>query len=135
MAKMPLVQDVLFPILRAGLPDVVIGSWVADIDHRKFPLINVRRVGGFRHPTRYKQLSFPVVEMTAFGTEGTTETEDLYEQALELLYDAVRHQTQTEAGYLHSIKETYGATTFSSLFMDSWRVQGLIQFGLKPPKN
>jgi hypothetical protein len=28
-----------------------------------------------------------------------------------------------------------GATQFSSLFQDSYRVQGLIQFGVRPPNN
>jgi hypothetical protein len=73
--------------------------------------------------------------MTCFGIEGLIETEKLYETALEALYEAVRLQKQTPAGYLHSIFETMGATQFSSLFMDSWRVQGLIQLGVRPPQT
>ncbi|WP_280350456.1 hypothetical protein [Nocardia abscessus] len=132
---MPRVQAVVLPILRAALPDVKVGSWVEDIDFRQFPMINVRRVGGFRHPTEPEKLSLPVIEMTAFGIEGLPETELLFEDALEALYTAVRKQTQTDAGYLHSIKETMGATQFSSLFQDSWRVQGLIQLGVRPSRN
>lgn len=136
MSKMPRVQAVLLPILRAALPETVkVGTWVEDIDYRHFPMINIRRIGGARHEWRYTDLALPVVEMTAYGIEGLPETEQLYEDALEALYGAVERQTQTEAGYLHSIKETMGATQFSSLFQDSWRIQGLIQFGVRPPNN
>lgn len=133
---MPRVQAVLLPLLRNALPDTVkVGTWVEDIDYRHFPMINIRRIGGARHEWRNNELALPVVEMTAYGIEGLPETEQLYEDALEALYEAVRLQTQTEAGYLHSIKETMGATQFSSLFQDSWRIQGLIQFGVRPPNN
>lgn len=136
MSKMPRVQAVLLPILRAALPETVkVGTWVEDIDYRHFPMINIRRIGGARHEWRYTDLALPVVEMTAYGIEGLPETEQLYEDALEALYGAVERQTLTEAGYLHSIKETMGATQFSSLFQDSWRIQGLIQFGVRPPNN
>lgn len=134
MSVMPRVQAVVIPILREALPCTVkVGSWVEDIDYRNFPMINIRRIGGPRHDRRPVDLAFPVVEMTAYGIEGLPETEQLYEDALEALYEAVRLQTLTEAGYLHSIKETMGATQFSSLMMDSWRIQGLIQFGVRPP--
>ncbi|MGW6624204.1 hypothetical protein ACWF99_23505 [Nocardia sp. NPDC055002] len=134
MPVMPRVQSVVVPILRERFPDVVITTWVPDIDYRQFPMINIRRVGGFRHETRPKQLAMPVIEMTAYGTEGLPETELIYEEALETLFDAVANQTQTEAGYLHSIKETMGAVQFSSLYQDSWRVQGLIKLGVRPPR-
>ena len=129
----PLVGDVVIPLIQAALPGVKVGSWVEDIDFRTLPMVNIRRVGGARHNKRFDQLAFPVVEMTTYGKVGPVETEELYESALEALYLAVRNQTQTDAGYLHSIKETFGTTQFSSLFMDSWRFQGLIQLGLRPP--
>ncbi|WP_078344716.1 hypothetical protein [Mycobacteroides chelonae] len=138
MAKMPRVQKVVLPLLRAALvPDKAakVGSWGEDIDFRVFPFINVRRVGGFRHETRPEQLALPVIEMTAYGTDGLVETEELYEDALEALYRAVRHQTQTPNGYLHSIRETMGATQFDSPFQDSWRIQGLIRLGVRPPHS
>lgn len=135
MPVMPRVQSVVLPILRDALPDATIASWGADIDYRDFPLINIRRVGGVRHGKRYDLLDKPVIEMTAYTTVGLPETELLYMDALEALYDAVRKQTQTDAGYLHSIKETMGMTQFSSLFMDSWRVQGLIALGVRPPRS
>jgi hypothetical protein len=134
MPRMPRVQAVVLPILRDALPGVKVGSWVEDIDYRLFPMLNIRRVGGIRHDTRPTELSLPVIEMTAYGTEGLPETELLYEDALETLFAAVSNQTQTPAGYLHSIKETMGATQFSSLFQDSWRIQGLIQLGVRPPR-
>ncbi|GAB4584403.1 hypothetical protein [Nocardia sp. IFM 10818] len=128
------VQSIVLPILRAHFGSrVKVGTWVEDIDYRKFPMINIRRVGGKRHPTKPTQMAHPVIEMTAYTTEGLAETEALYEEALEVLYDAVRRQTMTDAGYLHSIFETMGATQFSSLFQDSWRIQGLIQLGIRPP--
>ncbi len=133
MSRMPRVQAVVMPILREAFPNVKVSSWVEDIDYREFPMIQVRRIGGFRHDRRPTQLAMPVVELTAYTTTGLVETEQLYEEALEALYAAVKSQKQTPDGYLHSLKETMGATQFSSLFQDSWRVQGLIQFGVRPP--
>lgn len=141
MSKMPRIQAVVLPLLRAAFEDVTpavtVNSWVPDIDYRSFPIVQVRRIGGFRHKTNPTKLSLPVIEMTAYTKSpegGLVETEQLYEDALEALFLAVRNQTQTDAGYLHSIKETFGATEFSSLFQDSWRIQGLIQLGLRPPR-
>jgi hypothetical protein len=138
MSKMPRVQAVLLPILRAALPDVQFSTYFPDVDYRQFPLINLRvwsKEGGGRHLKRPNELAFPVVEMTAFGSEGLVETELLYEDALEALYDAVLYQTQTPAGYLHSIRETMGSSSFESPFMDTWRIQGLIRFGVRPPRT
>jgi hypothetical protein len=134
VSALPRIQSVVLPILRAdpALSGVKIGSWVEDIDYRQFPMINIRRLGGERHEYHPTLFSQPVIEMTAYGNVGLIETEQLYEDALEALYKAVRQQTQTPAGYLSSIKETLGATQFSSLFMDSWRIQGLIKLGLRP---
>lgn len=134
MSVMPRIQAVVLPILRAELPGVLLTTWVPDVDYRQFPMLNIRRTGGFRNESRPTQLSLPIIEMTAYGDVGLPETEQLYEDALEALYKAVRAQTQTDAGYLHSIKETFGATQFSSLYQDSWRVQGLIQLGVRPPR-
>ena len=135
MSVIPRVQAIVIPILRAKFPGVKVGSWVEDVDFREFPMLNVRRIGGVRHDRRPKNLGMPIIELTAFGTEGLPDTEQLYEDALEALYDAVRRQEETDEGYLHSMFETMGATQFSSLFMDSWRVQGLIQLGVRPPHS
>jgi hypothetical protein len=131
----PRVQAIVLPILRAALPDVNVRSWGEDIDYREFPAINIRRIGGVRDDVRFDQLDKPVIEMTAFTAVGLPETELLYIDALEALYDAVSKQTETDTGYLHSIKETMGMTQFSSLYMDSWRVQGLIALGVRPPHS
>src|SRR5699024_2322294 len=57
---------------------------------------------------------------------------DLFHQALDALYEAARNHTVVDAGYLTYVKETMGMTQFSSLFVDSWRVQGLIRLGVRP---
>jgi len=135
MSEMPRVQAVVLPILREAFPDVVVQSWGADIDFRTYPILNVRRVGGTRNAKKPKVLAAPTMELTAYGDEGLPETEQLYEDALEVLYDAVERQVQTPAGYLVGIHETMGATQFSSLYMDSWRIQGLIRCEIRPPRN
>lgn len=143
MSKMPRVQAIVLPLLRdAGLEAhgtaATVNSWIPDIDYRQFPLIQVRRFGGIRNPKRPTLLSTPVIELTVYTQAPAGDlpaTEQLYEDALEALYAAVRKQTQTPAGYLHSMLETLGETQFSSLFQDSWRVQGLIQLGIRPPRS
>lgn len=131
---MPRIQSVVLPILRdwPALAGVHIGSWVEDIDFREFPLLNVRRIGGGRDHIYPNKMDIAIIELTAFSTEGLVECEHLYNRTLEALYDAVLHQKQTDTGYLHSINENMGMSQFSSLFMDSWRVQGLIKLGLRP---
>ncbi|ABE67343.1 tail terminator [Mycobacterium phage Che12] len=137
MARMPRVQKVVAPILRNALTldGVAITTWVPDVDYREFPMINIRRIGGIRNPKAPLLHTNPVIEMSAYSTEGLIECEELYEDALEELYLAVQSQTQTPAGYLTSIFETMGATQFSSLYQDSWRVQGLIRLGVRRPRS
>ena len=136
MPKMPRVQAIVLPILRNALDEnITVTTWIPDIDYRDFPLINIRRLGGIRNGERPDLLDRPVIEMTVYTTEGLPETETLYQEALEALHDAVRYQTQTDAGYLHSMIETMGMTQFSSPFQDSWRVQGLIALGIRPPRT
>jgi hypothetical protein len=149
MSKMPRPAKILLPIIRGhndlqvntctgvlsgDWPELTVVTWNPDVDYRSYPFIEVRRLGGTRHERLPTKLSLAVMEITAYTDVGLPETEQLYEDLLEVLYDAVRLQTQTPDGYLHSIKETLGATQFSSLFQDSWRVQGLIKFGIRPPK-
>ena len=135
MSKLPRVFEVVAPILREKFPQAQVVSWVPNVEHRQFPVIQVRRLGGVRHRTQPTLLGKPVIELTVHGKEGLPETEQLYEDVLEALYDSVRNQTQTPAGYLHSIFETMGSTQFSSLFQDAWRVQGLLQLGVRPLRN
>ena len=147
MSKLPVVHMIALPILRGHndledpisvLPDltgVKVGTWIEDIDYRMFPMINLRRLGGVRNIDAPHLYGLSVIEMTVYGTEGEIETEEMYEDALEILYDAWLKQTPTPHGYLQSVKETMGATQFSSLFQDSWRIQGLIQLGVRPPRS
>ena len=137
MAHMPRITRVVLPILRAYQPLIDGGatmeSWVPDIDYRNFPLVNVRRIGGTRNKDQPLLHSMPVIEMTVYGTVDLPTTENMYEDALEALYDAVRRQIVVPAlGSLSGIRETMGMTQFPSPFQDSWRVQGLIQLGLRP---
>jgi hypothetical protein len=135
MSLMPRSAEVILPILRSALPGVTVTTWGADIDYRMFPFINIRRVGGTRNPRQPNKLNKPVIEMSVYSSTDLPHCEQLYEDALEALYSAVAQQTQTSAGYLHSIRETMGMTQFSSLYQDSWRVQGLIQLGVRPPQS
>lgn len=131
--QFPRFQEIVIPILRQALPDsVTVSSWVDDVDYREYPIVNVRRLGGFRDRHRTSGMDHPVIEMTALGAEGLIETEDLYIQALDALFAAAKDQTVVDAGYLAYVRETMGMTQFSSLFVDSWRVQGLIQLGIRP---
>ena len=137
MAAMPRVQSIVLPILRgdARLAGVTITTWVPDIDYREFPMLNVRRIGGTRNPDAPMIHSKPVIELSAYTVEGLIECEELYETALDVLYDSVKDQTMTDAGHLQSMFETFGATQFSSLYQDSWRIQGLIRLGVRKPRT
>jgi hypothetical protein len=137
MASLPRVQKVAAEIFRNDprMEGVEITTWVPDVDYRKFPMINLRRIGGIRNPNAPKLHTLPVIEMSAFSGAGLVECEELYEDALDVLFDAVRNQTQTEHGYIVSMYETMGATQFSSLFQDSWRIQGLIRLGVRRPRT
>lgn len=150
MSELALVEKIALPILRGhndledsevrgplvdDWPGLTIVTWGSDIDFRTFPVVNIRRVGGPRHANRPTKLGLPVIEMTAYTNVGLPETEQLYEDCLEVLYKAKKRQTLTPSGYFHSIKENMGATQFSSLFADSWRIQGLIKLGIRPPRT
>lgn len=76
----------------------------------------------------------PVIEIAAFTRDGLEATEDLYLDARQVIYEMVKLQTSTPLGYLHSFRETTGMTQLDSSMDDVWRVQGLIQLGLCPPK-
>lgn len=137
MARLPRVQTVVAAILRDDprLDGVAVTTWVPDIDYREFPMLNIRRIGGIRNPNGPLIHTLPVIELTAFSNEGLLECEELYEEALDVLFDAVHNQTLTPAGHLTFIYETMGATQFSSLYQDSWRVQGLIRLGVRGPRS
>lgn len=134
MPQMPRVQRIVLPLLVDALPQypgLKIGSWVEDIDYRDFPMVNVRRVGGLPSRDQPLLLGKPVIEMTVYATEDLPSTEDLYQDALEALYNAWWKQKVTDYGSLSFVSETMGMTQFDSPFQDSWRVQGLIQLGTR----
>lgn len=132
--RMPRVQEVVLPILRAELPDnVSVTSWIPDVDRRTLPLINIRRLGGISENPHL--LDLPVIEITCYHGENLEACEDLLMDAREALYRAVQAQTLTDAGYLHSFFETLGPTQFDSPIEDSWRVQCLIQLGVRPRRD
>lgn len=145
MSRMPRVAAIVLPLLKTANLSGAYGdvgdhvfTWVPDVDYRVFPMLEVRRLGGTRNAKHPFQIATPVIELTAYTKApegGLPETEQLYEDALDVLYTAFRNQTQTDAGYLTSVTETLGATQFSSLYQDSWRVQGLIKLGIRPPRS
>lgn len=132
--RMPRVQEVVLPLLRASLPnDVTVGSWMPDVDRRQLPYVHIRRLGGIS--ANPDLLDKPVIEMTCYHDDNLEACEALCMDARAILYRAVEAQTLTDAGYLHSYFETLGPTQFDSPIEDSWRVQCLIQLGVRPRRD
>lgn len=136
---MPRVQAVVLPILREELPMVDVGSWFKEVTTRTYPLLNIRRVGGLPNANRPDLLDRAVIELTGYTDnrneyyQGLTGAEDLVLDAMFLLYSNVDKQTIVgDVGYLHSYFVTMGPTQFDSPFDDTFRVQALIQLGLRP---
>lgn len=132
-AMLPRVQEIILPVLRQELPGIKCGSWIETVDLRSMPLINVRRIGGL--DVDLNLLGKPTIELTAYSGGGLVETENLYLSARQVLYDMVQQQTLTDKGYLHSFFETMGPMQFDSPYEDTWRIQGLIQLGVRPPRQ
>lgn len=140
MSHIPRVQAVVIPLLRTYLPeanpqwDAVPGevvSWVPHVEERIYPLLNVRRLGGLPLDNRF--LDLPVIELTAFGSGTLEETEQLLLDAQDVLFDSMLLQRVVSgAGYIHSYRQTMGPTPFDSPYDDTFRVQSLIQLGLRP---
>lgn len=126
--------DVVLPILRAALPAASVVTWIPDVDYRTYPLVLLRRDGGPRHRTRPTKLALPVVDISVFSAEDLAAAETLYDDVLDVLFDAVRAQTQTAAGYLHSMRETAGPSQDESPFPDTWMVHGAVRLGVRPPR-
>lgn len=126
-------QSVVLPILRSALPGVSVVSVAPNVDYRTFPMVSIRRAGGTRHPDLPRRFSLPMLEPTTVSADGPVEAEELYYDALDALYDAVRQQeTVAGVGYLHSLKVAQGAAQAPSPFPDSWLVRGSIKLGLRP---
>jgi hypothetical protein len=132
--KMPRVQAVILPVLRERIPGVTFTTWVPDVDYRDYPLVNIRRLGGL--PIDVRRLDRAVVEITAYSRDGIIAAEDLYLDVRTVVWDMVQEQIVIpEVGHLCSYFETFGPTSFDSPFEDTWRVQGLIQLGIRPPRD
>jgi hypothetical protein len=129
------VQEIALPILRAAMPDMTFTSWGADVDYRVFPYVNLRRLGGLPDPGRPNLLDKPVLEVTAYSAVNLIDCEEIVYDVRHHLWEAVERQTVTDAGYFHSYFETLGPTQFDSPFEDTWRVQFLVQLGVRPPRN
>lgn len=125
-------QAVVLPILRDALPGVSVVSVVPDADYRDFPMVSIRRAGGTRSPGLPHLLAQPAVQMTVVSADGLIEAEELYEDALDALFDAVAQQIVIEGvGYLRSFSETQGATESPSDYPDTWAVEGSVRIGLR----
>lgn len=133
------------PVLRTRLPGVTVVSWVPGVEDRPpvrtgtttFPMVQIRRLGGiipvWMDPKRFDR---PVIELTAYTATSLEDTEDLLLDARQIIWEMVDSQTVVEGvGYLHSYFETLGPTQFDSPFEDTWRVQTLIQVGVRPLRN
>lgn len=122
-------------IIEDAIPGLHVSSWIADIDDREYPFVNVRPLGGNRHRTRHRDLRMPVIELTAYANTEVRDASDLYDEVLDALFDAQLYQKTTPGGYIHSIKETMGKTSFDSPFDATWRMQGLVKLGIRPPNG
>lgn len=125
-------QPVVLPLLRAALPGVAVVSVVPDVDYRTFPMIVIRRDGGTRNRNLPKLHALPALEMTAVSADGLIDAEELYDDALDALYDAVDDQTVVpNQGRLQSLTESQGATQSPSEVPDTWAVTGSVRLAVR----
>jgi hypothetical protein len=130
---MPRAQAVIMPVLRERLPGITFVSWEPDVDYRTYPFVKIRRLGGVGPDPQ--RLDRPVVEITAFSRDGLVATEDIYLDVRQVIWEMVQNQTVVpNIGYLHSFTETLGPIQLDADFDDAWRIQGLIQIGVRPPR-
>src|SRR5690606_23176260 len=114
-------------------PGLRVTSRVPNVEKRRLPLLNVRRRGG--PPVDVELRDRPAVEITAVTEHDLATTEQLLQDARLVLWRMWKNQTVTPAGYIHSYFETMGPTQFDSGMADTWRVQMLVQLGLRPIRN
>lgn len=125
-------QAVVLPLLRAALPGVSVVSSAPGPNDRQFPLVVISREGGTRHPGLPRRFALPVLELEAVSADGPVQAEELYDEALDALYDAVSQQlTIAGVGYLHSVNEAQGPTETPSEFPDTWAVTGSVRLAVK----
>lgn len=129
--RIPRVQEIVLPILKAELPGVQVVSWVPDVEDREFPMLNVRRLGGLE--VDVDMYDRAVIEVTAYTDTNLIDCENLCQDARQVLWNAWKKQTVvTNKGSIGSFFTTLGPTQFDSPYDDTWRVQTLIQLGLRP---
>lgn len=131
--RMPRIQEVVLPLLKAELPGVQVVSWVPDVEDREFPIINVRRLGGLE--VDVDMYDRAVIELTAYTDTNIVDCENLCLDAKQVLWDAWKLQTVVPTkGSIGSFYTTLGPTQFDSPYDDTYRVQTLIQLGLRPTR-
>ncbi len=133
MQTMPRIQAVVIPLLRDAFPEAQVVSWVPEKKDRQFPILNVRRMGGY--PVDPELLDLATIELTAYGLQsaGIEATEELLKDAQIVLWRAWRRGVIVpDVGYLSSYRQTMGMTQFDSPYDETFRVQSLIQLGLRP---
>jgi len=129
--RIPRIQEVVLPILKAELPGVQVVSWVPDVADREFPLVNVRRLGGLE--VDVDMFDRAVIELTAYTDTNLMDCENLCLDARQILWNAWKLQTVVPGkGSIGSFFTTLGPTQFDSPYDDTWRVQSLIQLGIRP---
>jgi hypothetical protein len=125
-------NELVLPLLRETFPKVAVLSQVPDVDHRHYPIILVRPAGGTDSEFP-EMLGYSVIEMSAHSATDLADAETLYLNARMALVGACRRQSVIAGkGWLHSVKQTMGATQLEPIFGDTWRVLGLIRLGLRP---
>lgn len=129
--RIPRIQEVVLPILKADMPGVQVVSWVPDVADRQFPIVQIRRLGGLEIDVDMYDRA--VIELTAYTDTNLMDCENLCLDARQILWNAWKTQTVVPGkGSIGSFFTTLGPTQFDSPYDDTYRVQSLIQLGLRP---
>src|SRR5690606_13720655 len=107
--------------------------WIPDVHRRSYPLVNIRNVGGI--PVYMDVFDRQTIELQALGHESLAATEDLFYDPRSVIWEMVKKQPDTQAAHLHSFTDSSGAMQLESPYTDTWRIQGLIQLGVRPPQS
>lgn len=132
----PRVQDIVLPLLREGLgPGVHVRTWSDNVEHREYPEVRVRRLGGLNSFGSIQNgLEHPVVEITVTTREGLAATEDLAIRCRNILVNS-RNVVVPGVGHLVRVRETLGMTQFPSEIQGTWRVQQLLRTDFRYPRR
>ena len=132
----PRVQDIVLPLLREGLgPGVHVRTWSDNVEHREYPEVRVRRLGGLNTLGSIQNgLEHPGGEITATTREGLAATEDLAIRCRNILVNS-RNVVVPGVGHLVRVRETLGMTQFPSEIQGTWRVQQLLRTDFRYPRR